>query len=319
MRAGATPRGCQMFDVVEVQDEAPHRFESVGTKPKFWFDHEGQQTLFKECREGTGEDWAEKIACELCRELGLPHADVELAIWKGKRGIVTPSFVTEGSALVLGNEILGSFIPDYPTRARGTREHYRVPQYSLDNILAVVGSGGILPPSMPELPTGVEDAADAFAGYLMLDAWIANQDRHHENWGIILEYTAQESGEFVARLAPTFDHASSLARNETDTVLSARLRTKDKRFSVEAYAARARSAVFASEQDRKPMFTFDVFQKTAQLRPTAARAWLNRLAGISGDIPIQLFADVPPQRISPTAAEFAGRMLEINRNRLLEV
>lgn len=35
--------------------------------------------LFKAEDRGTGEDWAEVVACHLCALLGLPHVEYELA------------------------------------------------------------------------------------------------------------------------------------------------------------------------------------------------------------------------------------------------
>jgi serine/threonine protein kinase HipA of HipAB toxin-antitoxin module len=43
-----------------------------------------------------------------------------------------------------------------------------------------------------------------FTGYLVLDALIGHTDRHEENWGVIEGITGAK------RLAPSFDHASSL-------------------------------------------------------------------------------------------------------------
>jgi len=41
-----------------------------------------------------GEDWAEKVAAELCELLGLPYAAYELAsTWQGNRGVVSPNFL----------------------------------------------------------------------------------------------------------------------------------------------------------------------------------------------------------------------------------
>jgi hypothetical protein len=34
-------------------------------------------------------------------------------------------------------------------------------------------------------PDGITTAIDTFVGYLLLDAWIGNGDRHHENWRFI--------------------------------------------------------------------------------------------------------------------------------------
>ena len=52
------------------------------------------------------------------------------------------------------------------------------------------------------------------AEYLLLDAVIGNVDRHHENWGILGK---DVDGSVKGRLAPTFDHASSLGRELLDT------------------------------------------------------------------------------------------------------
>ena len=32
---------------------------------------------------------------------------------------------------------------------------------------------------------GVLTAPEVFAGYLVLDAWVANQDRHDQNWAVL--------------------------------------------------------------------------------------------------------------------------------------
>ncbi len=82
----------------------------------------------------------------------------------------------------------------------------------------------------------VETARDVFVGYLMFDAWIANQDRHHENWGLVVTLE-------TTHLAPSYDHASSLGSGETDTDREDRLSPSDKRRSVERYVERAVSAL----------------------------------------------------------------------------
>ncbi len=52
-------------------------------------------------------------------------------------------------------------------------------------------------------------AFDVFAGYLVLDAWIANADRHAINWGVLQSANAE-------RLAKSFDHGSALGSGLTD-------------------------------------------------------------------------------------------------------
>lgn len=105
--------------------------ETLGSKYKFWFDHEELgRCLYKQSRENLGEDWAEKVASELCELLGLPHAVYELAsTWEGVhevtpkeyRGVVSPNFLSQGGTLVHGTELLSSIVPNYP--AFGTYEN----------------------------------------------------------------------------------------------------------------------------------------------------------------------------------------------------
>ena len=80
------------FPILKVPPDTSTQLEQLGTKAKFWFQlDEYQQALFKEGRPGTGENWAEKACCEIARLLGLPHAEYELASWREKKGVVTPT------------------------------------------------------------------------------------------------------------------------------------------------------------------------------------------------------------------------------------
>jgi hypothetical protein len=64
--------------------------EAMGSKYKFWFEHpELGRCLYKQARLDLGEDWAEKVASELCELLGIPHANYELAATsEGNLGVV---------------------------------------------------------------------------------------------------------------------------------------------------------------------------------------------------------------------------------------
>jgi len=78
-----------MFDIVQVDSQHAVTSEQLGTKRKFWFrDQQNRHMLFKAEERGTGEDWAEKIACELCKELALPHVHYDLAVSDDVPGVV---------------------------------------------------------------------------------------------------------------------------------------------------------------------------------------------------------------------------------------
>ena len=152
-----------MFRIITVPDQAASLTEQLGTKRKFWFrDGQGQRCLFKEGRPNTGDDWSEKVASELCELINLPHVPYDLAVWKGRRGVVSRRFVPEGGQLVHGNELLARRVREYPKT-----DFFRVSQHTLRRVLAVLRSPRI------KLPIGwtgfaaVETALDVFVGYLM--------------------------------------------------------------------------------------------------------------------------------------------------------
>jgi hypothetical protein len=250
----------------------------------------------------------------------LPHAEYELAVWNKLRGVVTPSFIQKPAALVHGNELLLALDPKYPQSSSGTRNYYRVSQHRLELVLDILGNSrlNVGLPADWQPPAGVSDGTQVFVGYLMLDAWIGNQDRHHENWGIVAAPAPENHRWLDLRLAPTFDHASSLGRNESEETMRQRLSTKDAGYTVEAYARRARSAFYAKEGDAVPLGTFDAFQQAAAGRRDAASAWLDRLSNIGENEVGRLIDRVPDQLMSAVAKEFVHKYLTLNRRRLLD-
>lgn len=295
-----------MFSIVTVPDEAANQTEPLGTKQKFWFrDEDSRRCLFKEGRPNSGDDWSEKVASELCELIGLPHVHYELALWRGRRGVVSWTFVPTEGRLVHGNELLAKVVRGYPET-----KFFRVSQHTVRRVLAILKNPRIQPPIGWTGFTGIETAIDIFVGYLMFDAWIANQDRHHENWGYITTPMA-------TYLAPSYDHASSLGSNEMDTNREERLTTRDRRRSIEWYVERATSAFYASPSSKKPLSTLEAFREAGKRRPKAAAAWLERLQQVSSQNVLFIFEQIPSDRITPIAHRFAQKMLELNRQRLL--
>lgn len=299
------------YQVFVVPDQAPTQLEQLGTKGKFWYRGEGGgRLLFKEGRPGTGENWAEKVCAEIAERLRLPHAQYDLAEANGRRGVITPSIVPEGGRLILGNELLARVYEDenYDPMAS-----YRDSQHTLRRVAAVLRNPVVGVPCDWHCPNEIADSIGVFIGYLMLDALVGNQDRHHENWALIYK---QDVG---LSLAPTFDHASSLGRNETDHSRVERLATKDVGRSVLHYASRARSALFEKPTSKRPMKTIDAFADARKIVPLAGKYWLSRLEAIDPQEFEVILRQVPNDWITLPAIDFAQAMLTINRMRLLEL
>ncbi|HEX7880970.1 MAG TPA: hypothetical protein VF720_16280, partial [Candidatus Eisenbacteria bacterium] len=187
---------------------------------------------------------------------------------------------------------------------------YRGSAHTIHRVVRLLGFRGLrIPHGMP-IDSSVISPKDVFAGYLMLDAWIGNQDRHHENWGVIITPTGE------VFLAPTFDHASSLGRNETDANRAKRLATRDVGFGLERYVERAQTPLYESETSPTPLTTLGAFLGAARFSPKASKVWLDRMMAIPDTEIVSIFERIPRTLISDVAIEFAIKMLQLNRARL---
>lgn len=299
------------YPVIEVPPDASTQLEQLGTKGKFWFrDEKDSRVLFKIGRPGTGENWAEKVCCEIARLLGLPHAEYDLARCGERQGVASPSIVPEFGRLILGNELLAKvFGPEHYDPVAD----YRDSQHTLRRVVAVLRNPAVTVPFGWPCPWEICSAEDVFAGYLLLDALVGNQDRHHENWALV------SSQEYDLTLAHTFDHASSLGRNETDAARTERLTTRDAGRSVAHYVERARSGLYETHSSKHALSTLEAFAHAGKMAPEAGQFWLRRLAGIDPDQFKSVLNQIPSDWITLPAIDFAYEMLTINQKRLLNL
>lgn len=300
-----------MFQVFQVPGDAAEITEQLGTKYKFWYEDEHLgRALFKEGRPNTGENWAERLAAELALVIGLPHAYYELAQFREREGVISSSFVPDGGRLIHGNELIGGVGAEADNV---DRKFYRDRSHTISRVFSYFRAVTDVLPPFDFMPfDGVELAIDVFVGYLMFDAWIANQDRHNQNWGLVRGYDAD------THLAPSFDHGSSMGRNETDARRIQILSTRDKGQQMPAYVARASSGLYPplAGEKAKPLSTLDAFAYGARQRPTAARAWVHKLRAVTPEFIASLVGLIPPSHASDVTKEFTSQLLQANRLRL---
>lgn len=308
-----------MFPTIKLSKRfKPIAIEEIGTKPKFWFRGtratepffgKNKKLLFKSDSRGTGEDWAEKVSCELCELLGLPHVHYELAFdsrW-GAHGVICPTCAPGSNSLILGNQLLFVVNPSYPMNSR----KYNEKNHTIEAVAVVLNA--VYPPTeswMKNVPEAVRSALDVFAGYILLDAWVANQDRHHENWGVLLQ-------DGKLHLAPTFDHGAALARNISDKERQERMTTKDVGRNIFTYSRKAMSAFYSKSSPEKVLSTYDAWRQFSAYAPTASAAWMERLQAIGEDEITRILNNVPDERLSAIGKEFSRRLLWENRVRIL--
>lgn len=280
--------------------------------------------------EVTGEDWAEKIVCEICQVLGIPHVHYDLAVElktgivgtvcrniatrQGNGGInslnVEVEFIASGNAaeLILGNVLLSRAIESYP---ENPANKFKASQHTVAVVIETLDAlKRPLDQYCQDLPPGVDTAIDVFIGYVMLDALIANQDRHHENWGAL-----KQKGELS--LSPTFDHGAALARNESDRKRSRILCGNDSRLTIEKYAEKARSAFYDDRTAIRPIDTLGTFRLFSERSGKAAKAWQQRLETLTPSVLESIVNRVPTHRMSDMARRFTIELVKFNQSRIM--
>lgn len=267
--------------------------ESLGTKEKSWVlfpeGKDAEPWLFKEPRlePGKMEHLAEKIAQEVADCLGLPCARVELATLDGTKGSVSKTVLQKGEILVHGNEVIAGFVDGYDQGAgRSSRAH------SFDRICrglsGFCGDNGA-------------GALAQFAGFLTFDALIGNTDRHHQNWAIIVG-AAKTSR--PPRLAPSFDHASSLGRELRD----------ERRLEIlagngmEDYVRRGKGSVYLGE-DHGALSPIALVEALQPRFPALFDPWLAALESVTEDRMDRIMGRLPVGWVSQPQREFAKELV----------
>ncbi len=287
------------FAIVDVDTWELADTESSGGDEKQWLtDPDGARWLFKPRTEqdgwSQGEDWAEKIATHLAGLFGVPAARVELARRGDRYGSISCSLLPKGWELQHGALLLGAAIPGFETHNRARTGH------TLDNIERVLE-----PVASPATHT-LFTAFDVFAGYLLLDALVANQDRHEENWAVLRPLT-QAGGD---TLAGSYDHGSSLGFNLQDQRRSLLL----ERGGVDSFARKGRAQRFEQSTDGK-LTLVELADRALGRSSAAARAhWHAGLDRLSEEV-LQDTVDRVPELSAPSR-RFTLELLKTNRRRL---
>ena len=288
------------FPVVEVKSEWERESEGMGSKYKFWYnDPTAGKWLFKFPRENTGEHWAEKIAAEVAGMLDIAHARVELAVFDNKKGSTTKSFanVDAGQILIHGNQLLELEVQGYdPSKTFNQSSH------TLQNIWRVLDSS----------LNDSEDAKIRFAEYLVFDAIIGNTDRHHENWGLLFQ---MDEDKVSVDLAPTYDHASSLGRELSDTKRE-RLFANNR---IGTYVERAPGAIYWSESDRRGISPIELVRRSVDAYPDWFGPALQRIKKLDKESILNLSKRIPDDWLSAIGRDFMTSQVDYSISMLQEL
>lgn len=252
----------------------------------------------------------EVLATQIAVALEVPCAETMLCLRDGRRGSLSRSVVTKGHSLVNGVVVLGAAFGGVPradeatgaaTAPKRERTGHSLANIrtALEGMSAPVGFGG--PPT----------AFTAFATYMVLDAVIANPDRHEENWSVLRPELGQES----ASLAPSYDHASSLGHNLQDPYRERVLTASD---GLVKWAARGRATRFA--HSGQALTLVDHATAAVELCSAEGADWIrHRLAGVNFSDVLASLDRHQIEGMSDLAATFAIELIALNLRRLRDV
>lgn len=284
--------------IVDVSDWDVRFHEPGGSDANVWLidPSSGDDALFKpvvqKAGRRQGEDWAEKTVEQVAEVLDVPHAQIRMVTRRGHAGLLSYDLAPSGYELQAGAVLIGEVDDRLVPRAKERVGH------NLDNIYRVLSD---LPAvGMP----GGFTAYDQFCGYLMLDALVANRDRHEENWGVLRAPDGQVT------LAPSFDHGNSLGFNLRD---DRRVLELERDPTLSSWCRRGLADRFEGRRKTTLVeFASEAFERSSR---GTHELWLRRLELIPPPAWDDLVARVPA--MSAACRTFSVRLLTTNQRRLL--
>lgn len=277
--------------------------EGLGTKEKFWFrTDDGNLWLFKYPRTDSGEHWAEKIAAEIAALIGVRCAEVRLSKCGNDLGMQSLSFVEPDGLRVHGNEIMAESIAGYDESLRfGQRDH------SIRNIMDAITRW------TARNQLDQRQVMSELVSYAILDGLIGNTDRHHENW--MFYYDPKQ---LSLRLAPSYDHGSSLGRELPD---DRRIRILTERrmlgYILGGRGKKGKGRVYFADDRKAALSPLHLAQLLCRWQPDISHPLLERLRSVSDSQFRNAINRVPPEFMSDAAKEFAYHFVAVSKSELL--
>jgi hypothetical protein len=285
-------------EFVDLTKWVPAEDEPAGENEKRWFvAPDGTHWIFKRNRpeRSPNEHASELVASKVAKFLGIPAAEVRLAKISGEIGCISRDVKSNPrNQLDSASLFIAEHAQDFDPKARDSSGH------SLENIALVLAD--VSP------PIGYEDAkltaVGWFAGYLIFDALIGNQDRHSENWGLELDLNS------TFHLAPSYDHATSLGIVQRNTDKLGQLLKEPE--ALNNFVVRARGTRFETHAKTSLVDVAAAFCRLTE--PGAAIHWGHQISALDLD---EVEAIVASAKMSSPNDRLAIEIIRLNKERLV--
>ncbi|WP_242634540.1 HipA domain-containing protein [Bacillus timonensis] len=275
----------EIMGLIDVTDwKIDENRQVSGTRAKYWLIHPEteQRFLFKIPKENTGEAWAEKIASEVGKAMGLSIMDVNLAKRDNTVAVLAANFINKQEELFEGGDLFFTIADDF--------DRYNLKYYDFFNIVKVLSEFN-LDRDFIKIP--------------VFDAFIGNQDRHCDNWGII-------DGKNGYRMAPIYDSGASLGFQLKEERIN--LMFKDLNM-FQAFSNRSFSMIGLPEK-KKPRFMelLDVIRKNY---PTEVQEAVHLIHIINEELLEGIMESIPEEVMSITYKKWVKKLLLHRKDWLL--
>lgn len=285
------------YNIFKVKEQ--YEIEQLGTKEKFWVYINNNKYLFKIGRKNTRENLAEKVIYKIGKLIDIKIVSYEFAKYKDKLGVLSPLFLNEDERLVHGNELLAKVIENYPKE-----QFFKVRDYKLTTVLGLIE---IL--SEKYNKNFLED----FISYIIFDCLVANQDRHHENWGFVVSSLKKEID-----LSPSYDHAAGLGCKVNIDEIKNRMTTKDRGYSVEKFCQKAKTPFY---HNKKRLSTIEAIKLCTKFDKKTVMINIEKINELLDFQKVDDILNKIPKEFYNNEIEldFSKKILEVNKYRLYKL
>lgn len=260
-----------------------------GTRPKrIVFDHQGRKAILKyehpmyNCTEAVSE----KLSYEIAKALHFPCAHIEFCYdHKNNLGILNYLFVD-----VRKEEHVD--IISYIKSGDQERNEF----YTLSNIKET-------------LDRLDETLWDSFLQIMIFDALVGEQDRHEENWGILIS-----DGHY--QISPLYDNGCNLLREFKDEsiILSYENTIKD----FDAYIQRSKTLIY-KEDHKKRYKHFELIETLLKMEPIKIRKKIKQLIHFNDEVIEKIVKQVPSELLTDLHKKYIIEYLKRRRDILLKM
>lgn len=281
-----------MYRIIDVTDWIyKETLQVSGTREKRWLKHEDispDTFLFKLPKATTNEAWAEKVTSEIGKKLGFNMMDVDFATNNDTNAVLLKNFSPGSKTMADGGEIISAFLNDFdPDSLVG---------YSIENIIKSLSKHPLL---------GNSNFESEFISMCIFDAFVANQDRHCENWAIILNSTSY--------FAPIYDNGASLGFNSSKDKMLKMISDKN---MLNAFNNRSKTLIEVEGKKKPKALTLLSYLK--KLYPEKFKKEMTKIFSFNeGDI-IHILEQVPNDFMNDLEKEWVQCLLISRRNWLCE-